>query len=253
MPKFISQETVNNQPAAIPGGGSSLPPATATMMWSQGVKNAYEQALSAHNKLVSNGHLIQSLIAKMSAATAQAEQAKLAAESSAAASFARDNGFAVAAATASMGGTTGSSTSSGPLGVVAQVSRCLGEAIMVLAGTTSTASSTSREDGAEVDQGHQKCGSGTREQEEINGSDEEDDMEQQQLLHTRRRTKRSSFFPVLEEDVAVLHGRTSTQSTLGERRTIRLESWSERSSRNGYNDSETEVDAKNGDMSQGFL
>eukprot|EP00392_Amoebophrya_sp_AT5.2_P018233 g18738.t1 len=90
-------------PAAIPGGGSSLPPATATMMWANGVKNSYEQALAAHQKLSANGNQIASTIAKMSAAVAQAEQAKLAAESSAAASFARDNGFAVAAATSGLG------------------------------------------------------------------------------------------------------------------------------------------------------
>ena len=41
-------------PAAIPGGGGSLPPATATMMWANGVKGSYEAALQAHNKLVMN-------------------------------------------------------------------------------------------------------------------------------------------------------------------------------------------------------
>ncbi|CAD7945625.1 unnamed protein product [Amoebophrya sp. A25] len=90
-------------PAAIPGGGGSLPPATATMMWANGVKGHYEAAQAAHNKLVSNGNRVETVIARMSAAMAQSEQAKLAAESSAAAAFARDNGFAVAAATADVG------------------------------------------------------------------------------------------------------------------------------------------------------
>lgn len=89
-------------PAAIPGGGGSVPPATAAMMWASGVKGAYEQAESSHKSIVDNVNATDSLMARMTASVAAAEQARLAAESSAVSAFARDNGFAVSTTASSL-------------------------------------------------------------------------------------------------------------------------------------------------------
>lgn len=119
-------------PNAVPGGGGSIPPATATMMWAGEVRQSYDQALGAHKKIISNAGTINSILAKMAASVAAAEQAKLAAESSAAAAFARDNGFSVAAA--SSAGFSGSSGVEVALGLVGAVSQAVwsstGEAVM---------------------------------------------------------------------------------------------------------------------------
>ena len=73
-------------PQAVPGGGGGMPPAEAASQWRDQAEQAWETAKGAEQALNDDMRVVDSLLAKITAASAAAKTAQIAAEDAAAGS-----------------------------------------------------------------------------------------------------------------------------------------------------------------------